>query len=282
MKSFGEVSKTNDPNVYIQKDKLDQNPIHQPFGLDHYAIIIICSGQCVVKVNLGTYTLKKNDALISPPNCIFHFLSLDDNLTFKIISFSPYYVDRLDVYRNHSDQVKFLVFKYLNIIALDSLQASSISEMVDILKRKTETGHGHPFREEIILHSLAILNFEISAALKGQLNIRSNQLTRKEDLVRKFLDLAQVHFIQEHHIRFYAERLAVTVNYLAKLTKSESGKSATEIIEDMLVLEANVLLRKPEMSVSQVADSLSFNDQFTFSRFFKRKTGMSPLAYKNS
>ncbi|RZM26666.1 MAG: AraC family transcriptional regulator [Pedobacter sp.] len=282
MKSFGEHSKANDPNVYIQQDRLGHNPIHHPFGLDHYAIIIISSGECTVRVNLETFTLGRDQVLISPPNCIFHFLSIDDNLTFKIISFSSNYVDRMEVYRNHADQFKFLAFKNPSIISMDEMQAAGIAQIVGMLKRHTEAEHVHPFKTEIVLHTLAILTFEIAAALKAQLNIQSHQLSRKEDLVRRFLELAQQHFKSEHKIGFYAEKLAVTANYLAKLTKSESGRSATEIIEDMLVLEANILLRQPGTSVSQVADSLLFTDQFTFSRFFKRKTGQNPSAYKNS
>ncbi|RZJ78284.1 MAG: AraC family transcriptional regulator [Chryseobacterium sp.] len=282
MKSFGKLSKANDPNIYIQEDKLRLNPIHQPFGLDHYAIIIISSGECSVKVNLDTYTLKKNQVLISPPNCIFHFLSIDDNLTFKIISFSPHLVDEMEVYRNHADQFKFLAFKYPNIITMDNQQTASISEMVEILKRKTEPANEHPFKKEVILHALVILTFEISAALKGELNIQSNQLTRKEDLVRKFLELVHQYFKKEHQVGFYAERLAVTANYLSKTTKSEGGKSASEIIEDMLILEANILLRQPDISISQVADMLSFSDQFIFSKFFKSKTHASPVSFRQS
>lgn len=282
MISFGSLSSTNDPNVYIQNDKLNQNPIHHPFGLDHYAILIIDTGECEVKVNMNTYTIRNNQALISPPNCIFHFLSFNEDLTFKIISFSQKLIDGLEVYRNHSDQLKFLTYKYPNIVTMNKLQATHISEIVDMLKRRTELEGIHLFRQEIILHTLLILMFEFSAAFKEELDINSNQLSRKEDLVQKFLELVQQYFKQEHHIGFYAEKLAITPNYLSKITKSETGKSASEIIEDMLVLEANILLRQAEISVSQVAELLSFSDQFVFSKFFKRKTKQSPSAYRSS
>ena len=49
----------------------------------------------------------------------------------------------------------------------------------------------------------------------------------------------------------------------------------------MLVTKASVFLRKPELSIQQVADQLGFSDASTFGKFFRRHTGKTPTEYRN-
>ena len=44
--------------------------------------------------------------------------------------------------------------------------------------------------------------------------------------------------------------------------------------------QAKTLLRQPDILVKQVADELGFPEQFTFRKYFKAHTGMSPMEYK--
>lgn len=39
---------------------------------------------------------------------------------------------------------------------------------------------------------------------------------------------------------------------------------------------------RPDLNVQTIADMLGFDNQATFSRFFKRETGLSPTEYRMS
>lgn len=58
--------------------------------------------------------------------------------------------------------------------------------------------------------------------------------------------------------------------------------ASMELIDEMVIAEAKILLGDPSYSVGQVADHLHFSDQFFFSTFFKKRTGLSPKEYKSS
>jgi AraC-like DNA-binding protein len=45
----------------------------------------------------------------------------------------------------------------------------------------------------------------------------------------------------------------------------------------MVMIEAKLLLNDASLSMAQIADELNFADQFVFSKFFKRITGMTRL-----
>jgi AraC family transcriptional regulator, transcriptional activator of pobA len=64
--------------------------------------------------------------------------------------------------------------------------------------------------------------------------------------------------------------------------KEITGKTAGEIINDFVLLEAKMLLDNPSLSIAEIADELQFSDQSFFGKYFKRLTGMSPKEYRQS
>jgi AraC-like DNA-binding protein len=53
-----------------------------------------------------------------------------------------------------------------------------------------------------------------------------------------------------------------------------------EWINMVTVNQAKSLLRKPGIQIKQVADELGFPEQFTFRKYFKTHTGMSPTEFR--
>jgi len=90
----------------------------------------------------------------------------------------------------------------------------------------------------------------------------------------------------EHHykegvpVAHYAGLLRVTPVRLNRLCLKLAGKSAFDIVQDRPMLEACRKLTCAPSSVASVACELGFQDPAYFSRAFKRRTGVSPKAYR--
>ena len=110
----------------------------------------------------------------------------------------------------------------------------------------------------------------------------SPTLTRKEELLEAFLKLLFIHCKEQHVVSFYADKLYITPQYLSLILKEQTGKSANKWIDEALMQEAKILLKAPQSTVQQVADTLHFSDQSTFGKFFKKHMGMSPMEYRKS
>lgn len=78
----------------------------------------------------------------------------------------------------------------------------------------------------------------------------------------------------------YAARLGVTAVRLNRLCLKLAGKSAFDIVQDRLMLEACRKLTYAPSSVASVAYELGFQDPAYFSRAFKRHTGLTPRAFR--
>lgn len=119
------------------------------------------------------------------------------------------------------------------------------------------------------------------------LHTRNNAITtlkinRQQELTNRFLTMLTHSFKVEKRVQYYADALFVTARYLSQVIKQVTGKTAGEMIDEMVINEAKVLLSNQSFNVSQVANELQFSDQSFFGKFFKKKTGISPSVYRTS
>ncbi|MBO7124999.1 MAG: helix-turn-helix transcriptional regulator, partial [Bacteroidales bacterium] len=85
---------------------------------------------------------------------------------------------------------------------------------------------------------------------------------------------------QHRTVNFYAGKQGLTPRHFADIVKQESGYTPMEWINMVTINQAKNLLRQPNILVKQVADELGFPEQFTFRKYFKVHTGMSPSEFQ--
>lgn len=87
---------------------------------------------------------------------------------------------------------------------------------------------------------------------------------------------------QKKTVAEYAAYLSVSPNHLLKCVKNTTGKTAHALLDEMRLLEAKVLLKQSNKSISEVAEALGEKEASDFSRFFRLKTGQSPSQYRKN
>lgn len=78
----------------------------------------------------------------------------------------------------------------------------------------------------------------------------------------------------------HARRLGYAERTLTRACLAATGRSAKEVIDDRIVLEAQRLLADPDRTVAATATVLGFADPGNFSKFFTRLAGESPTAWR--
>ena len=105
---------------------------------------------------------------------------------------------------------------------------------------------------------------------------------RSESILKEFFSLLQTHFKEEVELDFYAEKLCISKKYLSLIVKEKTNVPAGKIIAAIRAELAAEMLRDPEKSIQQIALELSFSDQSSFGKFFRKHAGISPLRYRQS
>ena len=95
----------------------------------------------------------------------------------------------------------------------------------------------------------------------------------------RFQRLVQKHALQERNVGFYARRLQLTPHYLCALIKQTSGKTVMDWVNEEVIKEAKDLLQSGELQTQEVARELNFPDHASFTKYFKRETGLTPQVF---
>lgn len=93
--------------------------------------------------------------------------------------------------------------------------------------------------------------------------------------------LINENFKTEHQPSFYAEKLNVTVKTLSTSTKKYYKKTISSLISEKIILKAKWELLHTNTQIKQIAADLGFNDEYYFSRFFKKHIGLSPKQFRD-
>ena len=94
-------------------------------------------------------------------------------------------------------------------------------------------------------------------------------------------------YVQQHHARPFArwelaEAVGVSEDYLSRVFSRELGLTPWDYLNRYRVNHARALLRQPENNIGSIAHQVGFKDQTYFSRVFRKVTGLSPQAYRES
>ncbi len=108
------------------------------------------------------------------------------------------------------------------------------------------------------------------------------------DMLSKFESILDNYFINTEApqsglptVKYCAEKLNLSPNYMSDLIKRETGRSAQEHIQTLIIERAKTELSVSTASVAEIAYSLGFEYPQYFSRQFKKRVGMTPNEYRN-
>lgn len=163
---------------------------------------------------------------------------------------------------------------------LDTL-CKDISNMIDALSNKS-----HYFAEEINYAYFYILLTDMADMIWRRYGRQEpghhSEMKRADGIVKDFSELLMQHVKTHTDVGFYAERLCISKQYLSLIVKEKLHVTIGTVIASMRIEMAARMLRDPELSIQQIAEGMSFSDQSSFGKFFKKHTGLSPLKYRQN
>ena len=107
-------------------------------------------------------------------------------------------------------------------------------------------------------------------------------LSRKQLITTRFKKLVEKNFKTVRKVSDYAEKLYISSTYLNDTVKEVTGQSASETIQDRVILEIKGELIQTESTINQIAYELGYKDTSYFCRFFKKNTGVTPQTFRET
>ena len=164
-----------------------------------------------------------------------------------------------------------------------ALTEKATTEFIDLFKKMNEEYQQEDslFSRAIIRHYLQILFLLAQKYTEPGLTTGA-AANRPQEIYNRFMNLVQQHSLQQSGVRFYAGQMHLTTKHLSFTIKSISGMTALQIIHNARIHHAKSLLRQTSSTISEIADSLHFENPDYFSAFFKKHAGINPVKYRQS
>lgn len=170
----------------------------------------------------------------------------------------------------------FLQFNGNPLIKVDEISRHHIVNILHRLER--EYTQDDKFDLDIIRANLLALLLEVKKFAKQE-KITENSAFR---ITQQYKNKLARYIYEKHSVAEYASMLAVSPNHLNKCVKATTGKSAQELLSEMILLEAKVLLKQTSLTINEIAWKIGKEDPSDFIRFFKSKTNLTPTEYRKT
>lgn len=95
-----------------------------------------------------------------------------------------------------------------------------------------------------------------------------------------FLDLLQKEPQKHQPISYFADKLCVSPKHLSYLCKQNSGKTASEWIDEYILSDIVYYLSSTDIAIKEIADKIGFNNPSFFGKYVKKHLNCTPAEYR--
>jgi AraC-like DNA-binding protein len=251
----------------------ERNKIQHLHKHDFFFILALQNGKGTHEVDFVSYTLLDHSIFFLRPGQA-HKLDLKPGSTGFIMEFNAEFYHPKD--KSSNQRLRRASNK--NYCKLEIKRFNKLYALLTILFNEyTEREEGY---QDIIRASLDIFFIEFirqSPNPKAPATI-SNPYT--QDRFEEFLELLDKQIATHKQVTHYTGLMNLSSFQLNEITKSSIGKTASELINEHIILEAKRYLLATSNQIKEIADYLGYEDVSYFIRFFKKHTGYSPEAFR--
>jgi len=148
---------------------------------------------------------------------------------------------------------------------------------------KSEIERYNKPHNDVVISYLKIFLINTARAKQAQPYQEGNftMMERASSMITMLRNAIEEHFRTRHSPADYAELLYVSTPVLNNISRQYFNKTLTNLIAERMATEAKRELYLTAKPVKQIAFELGYGDEFYFSRFFKKHTGVSPALFRN-
>ena len=275
--------KTQHPQVAFARFTPETKRSVEQYEFGLYALFLKETKGCVINYGMTQYDFDAQTVVSFAPGQQVGYTTLEGVPVRSIgIVFHPSFIQGTPLEKK---------MKRYSYFAYSSNEALHLSEdEVQTLRHSMEWIEqelAHPidkFSKELIVTNLELIMdyclrfYERQFITRKALNVST--LERFSELLSKYLLQGEAATHGVPTVRYFAQRIHLSPNYLGDLVKTETGYSAQEFIAQRLVQYAERQLQDEQLSVKEIALQAGFRHPQHFVRFFKKHTSLTPTDFR--
>lgn len=248
--------------------------IKESFKVNSFVIILLKSGTFKIKLQDTAYNLLPQEVLIISQNERCSQIIISAKVHVFLMALSTDYLFQ-------NDLETFCLLTGCGTVK-SGWYGKEFEAIVQLFKLVCILNKSKGSGNEIELNRImGLLLFKMTSVHTKYLLDNSSKTGRREKLTLQFHLLLKEYCRTRHNVGFYADKLCITAGYLNKIVKQVTGRTAKNLIEQMIVIEIKKQLQNKEGTLLEIAEQLGFRDLSSFSAFFKTHTSVAPSEYRS-
>ncbi|MFC5411105.1 helix-turn-helix domain-containing protein [Larkinella bovis] len=268
---------TSSGDFLIGLESTETAAFSQPVTFREYAVFYVADGKGVFYSDFGAFPFEGPTLLFATP---LQLISMKSKTVFPI-RFLRFHGDFYCIeYHRKEVACNGLLFNNIYLepsVVLTDREIGIIERIQDDIADELR----QPEPAEMVLRAYLQLFLAKASQLKiKSLNNPIHAIPRDESM-EQFKQLLEQHYLELRKPHEYASLLAMSPNTLTKRCRRYFKKSPSALIQERFILEAKKQLHLTRKSIKEIAWALKFEDEFYFSRVFKKFTNISPQAFRD-
>ena len=252
----------------------DHNPM-RPHRISFFALLIVTEGTGSHQIDLKEYPLEAGTILKIAKEQVHAF---QNNATYKgyLIVFTEAFV--LNYFSKSSIKLisHFYNYHIKPPVAHDKrLNEALLNQLIPELEIENTFA-----RKNIVasLLDLYLLRLERSSNQSQLQNSESKNYKR----FIQFKNLVESNYTTTRNVKDYAEKMLVSTKLLNQTVKEFTLNTAKSFIDNYVILEAKRGIVSTAKSFKEIAFDIGFDEVTNFTKFFKKKMGVTPKEFRKA
>ena len=253
-------------------------PTIPPNRWSYFRFVLVTRGSGDFITGIYNFKAPKNTLVVFPSRIITSSKNWKKDSEGYILLFNIDFFLQNNFPHKYIEDKKIINSSIRPYIYLSDEQTKKIASIFETIIREKKSSHKH--RSELIALKIVELLILSERWFAKEQNFDEN--LPSIDIIKRFIDLIDVNLVNQRSVSFYAKKLNVHPNYLNSLIKKNTGLTAKESIQNMLLLETKYLLHSTNLSIKEISNRMGFSDPNYFTVFFKKFEKTSPANYRSS
>ena len=248
---------------------------------NYYSLIWVKEGSGKLKTNFSEYGFEENTLFSFAPYQPFMLSSA------LVKGVAIYFHSDFFCIHKHQTEVTCNGVLFNNIyqtpfFQVDETLEGTLDKVIEQIKAEIQRPGLAQYELLISLMKIFLISASRTKAQQQPDSIPSTTGAKEPVILQNLKEAIEKDFKSKHTPQDYAIQLNISPNALAKITKAHFNKTLTNLIAERIIIEAKRELYLTNKSVKEVAYELGYDDEYYFSRFFKKNVNISPQAYRET
>ncbi|MEK5083560.1 bacillibactin transport transcriptional regulator Btr [Bacillus sp. FSL H8-0515] len=233
---------------------------------DSYVLIFHLKGNGHISIGTTISPLQKKTLYVCPPNETFGFTSSSEgHIDACLIRLQSYIKETGQDVLTPCTETELAKLKLVNVSHIENL-ATRLQELVALWNESSQFS-----QLKCVIEVQSLIYDLFTASLSDQTDTHS--------AIEKTKQYIETHSDKKITLAQLSQMAGISAKHYSVTFKKWTGQSVTEFITNTRITKAKRLMARSNCKLKEIAHQTGYQDEFYFSRIFKKHTGCSPTSY---